>query len=94
MKSLLTLNPMIWNYRSRLFLGVVFILLTNVFAVWAPSMIGEGVNALNDANQDFLVPLDNGVPFADLPSSQVRVPNNLQWLIEAFGSSIVPGREA
>ena len=94
MKSLLTLNPMIWNYRSRLFLGVVFILLTNVFAVWAPSMIGEGVNALNDANQDFLVPLDNGVPFADLPSSQVRVPNNLQWLIEAFGSSLVPGREA
>ena len=75
MKSLLTLNPMIWNYRSRLFLGVVFILLTNVFAVWAPSMIGEGVNALNDANQDFLVPLDNGVPFADLPSSQVRVPD-------------------
>ena len=68
MKSLFSLNPMIWNYRGRLFLGVVFIAFTNVFAVWAPSMIGEGVNALNDANRDFLQPLNEGATFDELSS--------------------------
>ena len=66
MKSLLSLNPMIWHYRGRLLLGVVFVVLTNIFAVWAPSMIGEGVNALNDANRDFLVPLEQGVDIDEL----------------------------
>ena len=41
MKSLFSLNPMIWRYRWRLLLGVAFIVLINVFAVWAPSMIGK-----------------------------------------------------
>ena len=86
MKSLLSLNPMIWHYRGRLLLGVVFIVLTNIFAVWAPSMIGEGVNALNDANRDFLVPLERGVEIDELSERQVRVPDNLQVLASVFGT--------
>ena len=88
MKSLLALNPMIWNYRERLFLGVVFIVLTNVFAVWAPSMIGEGVNALNDANRDFLVPLNQGVPFQELASQHIRIPENLKTLSSTLGMEL------
>ena len=45
----------------RLLLGIVFINI-NVFAVWAPSMIGEGVNALN-ARTEILVPLLSGSPW-------------------------------
>ena len=60
MKALIALNPMIWKYRRRLFLGMVFVVFTNIFAVWAPSMIGEGVNALNEANTHFLVPMAEG----------------------------------
>ena len=90
MKSLFSLNPMIWNYRGRLFLGVVFIAFTNVFAVWAPSMIGEGVNALNEANRDFLVPLDDGATFDELSSKEVRIPNNLNWLGALVGADIAP----
>lgn len=85
MKSLFALNPMIWKYRGRLFLGVVFIVLTNVFAVWAPSMIGEGVNALNDANRDFLVPLSEGQALADLPQRALDVPTNLRTLASWIG---------
>ena len=85
MKSLLALNPMIWTYRGRLFLGVVFIVLTNVFAVWAPSMIGEGVNALNEANRDFLVPLSEGQTLADLPQRALDVPTNLRTLASWIG---------
>ena len=85
MKSLFALNPMIWKYRGRLFLGVVFIVLTNVFAVWAPSMIGEGVNALNEANRDFLVPLAEGQSLADLPQRALDVPDNLRILASWIG---------
>ena len=88
MKSLFSLNPMIWNYRGRLFLGVVFIAFTNVFAVWAPSMIGEGVNALNDANRDFLVPLNDGATFDELSSKEVRIPDNLTWLGALVGADV------
>lgn len=90
MKSLFSLNPMIWNYRGRLFLGVVFIAFTNVFAVWAPSMIGEGVNALNEANRDFLVPLNDGATFDELSSKEVRIPDNLTWLGALVGADVAP----
>ena len=85
MKSLFSLNPMIWRYRWRLLLGIVFIMLTNVFAVWAPSMIGEGVNALNEANRDFLVPLSEGVAMETLANQEVSVPQNLRTLAGWFG---------
>ena len=86
MKSLFSLNPMIWRYRGRLLLGIVFIMLTNVFAVWAPSMIGEGVNALNAANRDFLVPLSDGVAMETLANQEVSVPQNLRTLAGWFGA--------
>ncbi|MGB1384753.1 MAG: ABC transporter ATP-binding protein [Flavobacteriales bacterium] len=86
MKSLLALNPMIWKYRGRLFLGVVFIVLTNVFAVWAPSMIGEGVNALNDANQNFLAPLGEGAAWQDVSDRTLTVPKNLEVLASWLGA--------
>ena len=85
MKSLFSLNPMIWRYRWRLLLGIVFIMLTNVFAVWAPSMIGEGVNALHEANRDFLVPLSEGVAMETLANQEVSVPQNLRTLAGWFG---------
>jgi len=92
MKSLFSLNPMIWNYRGRLFLGVVFIAFTNVFAVWAPSMIGEGVNALNEANRDFLVPLNDGATFDELSAEEVLIPDNLTWLGALVGADIAPDK--
>ena len=90
MKSLFSLNPMIWNYRRRLFLGVLFIAFTNVFAVWAPSMIGEGVNALNEANRDFLVPLNDGATFDELSSKEVRIPDNLTSLGALLCAEVAP----
>ena len=82
MKALLALNPMIWKYRGRLFLGMVFVVFTNMFAVWAPSMIGEGVNALNEANTHFLVPMAEGQsPTMD----QLDLPRTLAFLADTLG---------
>jgi len=56
MKSLRTLAPLFWKYRGRLFAGIIFILLTNVLAVFAPALVGEGINALKDAHDSYLAP--------------------------------------
>ena len=82
MKALLALNPMIWKYRGRLFLGMVFVVFTNMFAVWAPSMIGEGVNALNEANAHFLVPMAEG---QSPTSDQLDLPRTLAFLADTLG---------
>ena len=77
MKSLRALHPLIWNHRGRLFLGIAFVVMTNIFAVWAPSMIGEGVNALHDANADFLVPFEENPSSVVWGTSELRLPKNL-----------------
>ena len=77
MKSLRALHPLIWNHRGRLFLGIAFVVMTNIFAVWAPSMIGEGVNALHNANADFLVPLEEDPSSVVWGTSELRLPQNL-----------------
>lgn len=55
MKALQHLNKYLWKYRGRLFMGFVFILLTNIFNVYAPKIIGEGIdfiyNVLFNPNQ-------------------------------------------
>ena len=66
MRELLKLNPYFKKYPLLLLGGVVFIFFTNVFAVFAPALIGEGVNALRDADEIFLDPLRSGMAEADV----------------------------
>lgn len=66
MGALAALNPYLWNYRGRLFLGFIFVFLTNAFAVFAPVVIGEGINALQDAYTRFLLPLSEGTPASEV----------------------------
>ena len=87
MKSLRALHPLIWNHRGRLFLGIAFVVMTNIFAVWAPSMIGEGVNALHDANADFLVPLEEDPNSVAWGESELRLPQNLLAFRDLTGLS-------
>lgn len=46
MSNLSYLNKYLWKYRGRLFLGFFFILLANVFNVYAPMIIGDGIDFL------------------------------------------------
>lgn len=61
MKALQHLNKYLWKYRGRLFMGFVFILLTNVFNVYAPKIIGEGIDFIynilsNPENGNIAIP--------------------------------------
>ncbi|MDA0728684.1 MAG: ABC transporter ATP-binding protein [Bacteroidetes bacterium] len=85
MKSLQALNGMIWRYKGHVLLGIAFIVLTNVFAVWAPSMIGEGVNTLRSAQSTYLIPLADGTNFEEIDGTKLTTPGNLTWLSKALG---------
>ena len=80
MKSLRTLAPLFWKYRGRLFAGIIFILLTNVLAVFAPALVGEGINALKDAHDGYLTP---GAEIAD--DSFIALPEILGKVGELTG---------
>ncbi|HBP45201.1 MAG TPA: ABC transporter [Flavobacteriales bacterium] len=60
MRELWKLNPYIAKYPHLLLGGMIFIFLTNLFAVYAPSLIGEGVNAMKTFDDAFLAPIRDG----------------------------------
>jgi len=88
MRALWSLNPYFWKYKWHFAGGVMFILLTNVFAVYAPALIGEGVNVLRDVENFVLAPLRDGTPQAEVfqaDSKPVSLPTSLQRLAEWTG---------
>ena len=80
MKALWSLNPYFWKYRWHFLAGVVFVALTNVFAVYAPALIGEGVNALKDVDAAYLAPLREGQTDAVPAAEPIQVPTTLHRL--------------
>ena len=66
MSPLRSLRPYFWTYKYHLLGGVVFITLTNVLAVFAPAVVGEGINALQRAYTQFLAPLEAGQSAAEV----------------------------
>ncbi len=86
MRELWKLNSLIKRYPQLLLGGVVFIFLTNVFAVYAPSLIGEGVNALKDMDSAVLEPLREGAKEEALFSKPIRMdlPPSLRWISSVF----------
>lgn len=88
MGALAALNPFFWKYRGRLALGFLFVFLTNAFAVFAPVVIGEGVNVLQDAYTRFLAPIDQGADPAEVfANAPLEAPPTLSAIGEWLGWS-------
>jgi len=49
MKNLAQLNKYFWKYRGRLFAGFILIILGNIFSVYAPVVVRDGIDFLADA---------------------------------------------
>ncbi len=49
MKNLAQLNKYFWKYRGRLFAGFFLIFLGNIFSVYAPVVVRDGIDFLADA---------------------------------------------
>lgn len=91
MKSLRTLNPLFWKYRKRLFIGIAFILFTNALAVFAPALVGEGINVLRESYQDYLAPVaeaTNDSEIQKIISSKdgIKLPHILATIAEYTGT--------
>ena len=99
MGTLAALNPYFWKYRGRLALGILFVFLTNAFSVFAPVVIGEGINVLQDAYTGFLAPLAEGQPPSEVfDGTALDTPPTLGMLAEFTGLGIgdtpAPGSKA
>jgi ATP-binding cassette subfamily B multidrug efflux pump len=82
MKHLSYLNRYFWKYRGRLTMGILFIVLANVFNVYAPVIIGEGI--------DFLAESLTAVQSIQKDHAQevvVDAPLTYTWVNALFGKS-------
>ena len=69
-------------------MGFLFVFLTNAFSVFAPVVIGEGINALQDAYTRFLQPLSEGTdPEVVFDGTSVMLPETLTALANWIGRS-------
>ncbi len=74
MKELAYLNPLLWKYRGRVFMGFVFIVLTNIFNVYAPQLIGEGIDFVHQMmvtqnqwkNEAIAIPLPSSIQMFEI----------------------------
>ncbi|MBK7620403.1 MAG: hypothetical protein IPJ10_13900 [Flavobacteriales bacterium] len=72
MRPLLKLNPYLAKYRWHLMLGTVFIVLSNLFAVYAPQVVREAIDLIAQ-----------GIGQMGLPANErvLPVPHTLQlWV--------------
>ncbi|HEY8403042.1 MAG TPA: ABC transporter transmembrane domain-containing protein, partial [Flavobacteriales bacterium] len=51
MKNLLYINKYFWKYRGRLFMGIMFIVVGNLLAVYAPAIVRDGIDFLANSVQ-------------------------------------------
>ncbi|MEL6672223.1 MAG: ABC transporter ATP-binding protein [Bacteroidota bacterium] len=48
MKALFALNPYIWRYKRHLLLGILFITLSNLFAIYPAQIVRSAINMVED----------------------------------------------
>lgn len=80
MKALAHLNKYFFKYRWRLSLGIVFIILTNVFTVYTPQLIREAVDFLK-------VAAEKGNSLTGSEVAEVDLPFSLLWLSKITGEN-------
>ena len=91
MKHLAAINKYFWKYKSRLFLGILFIILSNYFRILAPQVSGYVVDKVTQA-----IKIQNGLPVAKHPirnaNYDVLVKQLIVWVEDSnisFGNMIV-----
>ena len=99
MKALKSLNIYLWKYKWRIFLGLFFIVLTNLLAVYTPVLIRDGVNMLKEARDQIYVPMEEAKQLAEnegqafdldsfLQDKTISVPDSVAWFSELLGIDV------
>lgn len=82
MKSLSHLNKYFFKYRWRLLLGICFIVIQNVLAVYGPIVVKESVDFLKSAAETYQA-------YPDTEGKTIATPETLAWIESATGISLV-----
>lgn len=80
MKALAHLNKYLWKYKYHLILGTVFIVASNIFAIYAPRMIREAFDLVKNALDAY----DSG----NVSNFNMEIPQTVQWVYNYFGKSL------
>jgi ATP-binding cassette subfamily B multidrug efflux pump len=78
MKNLAQLNVYFWKYRGRLFAGFILIVFGNIFSVYAPVVVRDGIDFLADALR---------VKDSLQENTQIPSPSSFQYIASWFNSS-------
>ena len=84
MKQLATINPFFWRYRNRFFIGIIFVIGANYFAVLAPQITGFVVNQVQ-------LHLPGAKPVMSKPVQDWLVAGFIHWVENnnfSFGSLV------
>ena len=79
MKNLAQLNTYFWKYRGRLFAGFILIVFGNVFSVYAPVVVRDGIDFLADALR---------VKETLSSSTEIPAPSTFQYLASWFTDDV------
>lgn len=82
MKNLQYLNKYFWKYRGRLFMGFLLIVAGNIFAVYAPVVVRDGIDLLADAI--------GKVQSSDSETVIVEQPSTFRHIASFFGANLPP----
>lgn len=80
MKALAHLNKYLWKYKYHLILGTVFIVASNIFAIYAPRMIREAFDLVKNALDAY-----NSGNVSDF---NMEIPQTVQWVYHLMGKSL------
>ena len=80
MKSLKHLNKYLWKYRWRLGFGILFIVISNSFGVYAPKLIREAFDLIKEGINAYQ---DGGASTANF-----QLPPEIDWIFRTFNLSV------
>ena len=80
MKELAYLNRYLFKYKWKILLGVVFIVISNLFAVYSPKIIQQSFNLI-DAG------LNSRTTISDGGSVNLELPDAINWFYTLFNTS-------
>ncbi|MDB9964061.1 ABC transporter ATP-binding protein/permease [Vicingaceae bacterium] len=80
MKSLHYLNKYLWEYRYRLILGIVFIAISNVFAIYPPQIVSEAIDAVANSAEIQQIVGDEELPIKVNAAKETLLTHYIKYL--------------
>ncbi len=80
MSALAHLNKYLWHYRWQIILGSIFIIASNVFAIYAPRLIREAFDLITESIKVY--------QSGDVNDFSIALPFTIEWCYKILGMSV------